>query len=116
MIVVSDTSPLCNLALINHLWILKEIYQTIIIPPMVADEIAAASNALISDLLQNQWIQIQPLSDIAIALQLQKERGLDAGEAHAIALAIELQSTDLLIDERLGRREARRLGVPIVGL
>jgi hypothetical protein len=32
MIVVSDTSPLCNLALIDHLWLLEAIYQTVIIP------------------------------------------------------------------------------------
>lgn len=32
-----------------------------------------------------------------------KERGLNVGEAHAIALAFELQADDLFIDERLGR-------------
>jgi predicted nucleic acid-binding protein len=41
---------------------------------------------------------------------------LDAGEANAIALALELQANDLLIDERLGRQEALRLGLSIIGI
>jgi len=31
-------------------------------------------------------------------------------------LALELQADDLLIDERLGRQEALRLGIPIIGI
>ncbi len=114
MIVVSDTSPLCNLALIDHLWLLKAIYQTVIIPELVADELAVATNPAIPNLLQLDWIQTQSLSDTAIATQLQQDRGLDAGEANAIAL--ELQADDLLIDERLGRREASQLGLSIIGI
>ena len=37
-------------------------------------------------------------------------------QANAIALALELQADDLLIDERLGRQEALRLGIPIIGI
>jgi uncharacterized protein len=43
MIVVSDTSPLCNLALVDNLWLLREIYGVVIIPNVVADELAAAT-------------------------------------------------------------------------
>ncbi len=43
-------------------------------------------------------------------------RGLDAGKANAIALALELQADDLLMDERLGRQEALRLGISIIGI
>lgn len=116
MIVVSDTSPLCNLALIDHLWLLKAIYQTAVIPELVADELAVATNPAIPNLLQLDWIQTQSLSDTAIANQLQRDRGLDAGEANAIALALELQADDLLMDERLGRRQALQLGLPIIGV
>jgi uncharacterized protein len=116
MIVVSDTSPLCNLALIDHLWLLKSIYQTVIIPTIVADELAAAKNPTIATIPQLDWIQSRSLTNRTIATQLQRDRGLDAGEANAIALALELQADDLLIDERLGRREARQLGLPIIGI
>ena len=52
MIVVSDTSALSNLALVDHLWLLEAIYQTVIIPDIVASELAAASNPTISAILQ----------------------------------------------------------------
>ena len=116
MIVVSDTSSLCNLAIVDHLWLLESIYQTVIIPDVVARELAAASNPLIPAILQSGWIQPQPLTNSELANQLQQERGLDAGEANAIALALELQADDLLIDERLGRQEALRLGLSIIGI
>ena len=116
MIVVSDTSALSNLALVNHLWLLEVIYQTVIIPEVVASELAAASNPIISATLKLDWIQTQTLTQSRLADQLQQDRGLDAGEASAIALAIELQADDLLIDERLGRQEAVRLGLSIIGI
>jgi len=116
MIVVSDTSPLCNFAIVDRLWLLEAIYQMVIIPEVVASELAAASNPTISAILQLGWIQTQPLTNAQLADRLQQERGLDAGEAHAIALALELQADDLLVDERLGRREAVRLGLSIVGI
>ena len=115
MIVVSDTSALSNLAQVDYLWLLEAIYQTVIIPDVVASELAAASNPTISAILQLDWIQTQFLTNSQLADQLQQERGLDAGEANAIALALELQADDLLIDERLGRQEAVRLGLSIIG-
>jgi predicted nucleic acid-binding protein len=116
VIVVSDTSALSNLALVDHLWLLEAIYQTVIIPDAVASELAVASNSTISTILKLGWIQTRSLSSSQLADQLQQERGLDAGEANAIALALELQADDLLIDERLGRQEAVRLGLSIIGI
>lgn len=101
MIVVSDTSALSNLAVVDHIWVLQAIDQTVMIPDVVASELAAASNPTISTILQLSWIQTQSLTNARLAEQLQQERGLDAGEANAIALALELQADDLLIDERL---------------
>jgi predicted nucleic acid-binding protein len=40
---------------------------------------------------------------------------LDNGEAEAIALATELQPEVVLLDDKLARRMARRLGVPVTG-
>jgi uncharacterized protein len=40
---------------------------------------------------------------------------LDRGETEVIALAQELDADLVVIDERLGRRHARRLGLPLTG-
>lgn len=72
MIVVSDTFALCNLALVDRLWLLEAIYQTIIIPEVVANELAAASNLTISSILQLSWIQTQFLTNSQLANQLQR--------------------------------------------
>ncbi|RMH74859.1 MAG: DUF3368 domain-containing protein [Cyanobacteria bacterium J007] len=116
MIVVSDTSSLCNLALINHLSLLPQLYQIVIIPPVVADELAVAPDSRITHILSQQWIQIQSLNDSSLAEQLQRTQGLDLGESYAIGLAVKLKADSLLIDERLGRREAKKLGIPIIGI
>lgn len=56
------------------------------------------------------------MSDQSQVTILERERRLDPGEANAIVLAIELQATQLLIDERLGRTEAKRQGLRITGI
>ena len=48
--------------------------------------------------------------------ELINEADLDEGEAEAIVLAIEFKAERLLIDERLGRREAKKRGVAVVGV
>ncbi len=60
-----------------------------------------------------EWItpQVCPRPDLATALQTE----LDAGEAEAIAMAVDAE-TPLLIDERNGRRAATRLDVSRLGL
>jgi hypothetical protein len=76
MIIVSDTSALSNLALVDHLWLLEAIYQTVIIPEAVANELAAASNPNISAILQLSWIQIQFLTNSQLAnLTLPRKSG-----------------------------------------
>ncbi|MDX2212165.1 MAG: DUF3368 domain-containing protein [Oculatellaceae cyanobacterium bins.114] len=117
MIVVSDTSPLCNLAIANHLWLLQAIYGNVVIPEVVASELANAQDLPdVQSILTLDWIQISSLTNVDLATQLERDRNLDPGEAAAIALAVELQADDLLIDERLGRQEALSLGLSVIGI
>ncbi len=116
MIIISDTSPLCNLQLVDCLWLLREIYGVVIIPNAVSEELTAASNRDIQNICNLEWIETRIVGLTDVADKLKRERGLDPGEADAIALAIELGADDLLIDERLGRREALQLGLPVIGV
>ena len=58
MIVVSDISPICYLLLINQIDILKALYNSIIIPQTVADELRASE----SPLVVKCWIVNSPLA------------------------------------------------------
>lgn len=118
MIVVSDTSVLSNLAVIGKICLLKKIYHDVIIPEAVADELANAGDDTpeIKAVLSLNWIQVRQASDLQTITTLQTEQLLDRGEACAISLALQLKADELLIDERLGRREATRLDLPKVGI
>jgi predicted nucleic acid-binding protein len=61
VIVVSDTSALSNLVLVEHLWLLEAIYRTVIIPEVVASELIAASNSTISGIpkLSSDYLECQ---------------------------------------------------------
>jgi predicted nucleic acid-binding protein len=118
VIIVSDTSALTNLAAIDHLQLLHQLYGQVLIPEAVYRELTAivppVSGAVEVDM--NSWLQVKTVSDRGVVERLHNESRLDPGESEAIALALELDADLLLIDERRGRAEANRLGVRITGL
>jgi hypothetical protein len=118
MIIISDTSPLSSLALVGYLSILKDIYTNVVIPQAVANELAnlTEEDIRIKAIVSLNWIQVQQAANLELVACLRNEYNLDIGEAEAIALALELKADELLIDERLGRRETVRLGLSITGI
>ncbi|KHG39975.1 MAG: DUF3368 domain-containing protein [Nostocales cyanobacterium LacPavin_0920_SED1_MAG_38_18] len=118
MIIISGTSPLSNLAIVGYLSLLQQIYNKVIIPQGVAEELRNASDEenLIAGVLSLDWIEVIPAKNLELISILRNNHNLDRGEAEAIALALELNADELLIDERLGRREATRLGLHITGV
>jgi predicted nucleic acid-binding protein len=56
MIVISDTSPICYLLLINQIDILRTLYHQVIIPQAVADELMASE----SPSIVQQWMVNPP--------------------------------------------------------
>lgn len=106
-----------GLAILDQLSLLQTIYGKVIIPTAVANELTAEGNEdkRIPAVLDLEWVERQAVQDAALVVTFQNEHNLDQGEAEAIVLAYELQ-VELLIDERLGRREATRLGLSITGL
>ncbi len=116
MIVVSNTSPIINLAAIGQLELLHSLYDTITIPQAVYYEVAVRGNgqAGASEIQASHWIERSQVRDVALVEHLKQQ--LDAGEAEAIALAIELRADLLLLDERRGRMIAKELGLAMTGL
>lgn len=114
-IVISDTSPLNYLILIDHADILPTLYTEVLIPESVAEELGhvAAPEAVRRWVAKPpSWLRIRPaLSDPAPVL-LQE---LDRGERDAILLAVHLRADLLLMDERDGVEAARSLGLTTTG-
>lgn len=115
MIVVSDTSPITNLAAIGQLDLLPDLYQKVIIPSAVYRELTAAEGRYPGAIVQSlDWIEVCDVSNSLLVTALRIE--LDEGEAEAIALAQERAADLLLLDERRGRLAAGRFGLRVVGL
>ena len=114
-LVVSNASPLINLARIQRFDLLKQFYGNVTIPAAVYDEVVIQGQERDGsrDVRSAAWIlKATPADDLAVsALAAQ----LDRGEASAIILARELDAELLLIDEIRGRRVAEKLGVKITG-
>lgn len=118
MIVVSDTSPLSGLAIVGYLGVLEQLYGQVLIPSGVMQELqrGGEDDPRITDVLGLDWIEIRQPTNPQLVKVLQTEHHLDRGESEAIALALDVNAEELLIDERLGRRKAIDLGVSITGL
>lgn len=112
-LVVSNTTPIITLALVGQLTLLQQLYGTVLIPAAVESEILAGGSRYGAlELSQASYIRTVPLKDPARAALL---NDLDPGEAEAIALALEQNADLLIMDERLGRRHAARLGLTLTG-
>jgi len=107
MIVIADSTPLNYLILIHQVDLLPRLFDRILIPPAVFEELQHQETP---DVVRRwiagppSWLQVQALSSVP-----DPTLGfLDAGEREAIALAEELQADQLLLDDADARREAAR--------
>ncbi|MGA2705882.1 MAG: DUF3368 domain-containing protein [Isosphaeraceae bacterium] len=112
MIVVSDTSPLNYLVLIEEVEVLPAIFGRVVVPPAVIDELQGprAPDAVKTWIAAPpSWLEIRSPESSGTNLALGR------GEREAICLASELSAL-CLIDDRKARREAERMGVRVTGL
>jgi len=115
-VVVSDTSPIRYLVLIGEADLLRKLYTQILIPQAVWTELQQPETPEpVRNWVRNspEWVEVAPEVTAPIANSI--SLALDAGERAAIALALHLRADLLLIDERAGVSEARRLGLTVTG-
>ena len=110
MIVVSDTSPVLNLAAVGRLDLLRQLYEELVIPPAVATELRRNG----ADHRSAKWLVLKEPTNRKLVDQLALR--LDPGEAEAIAVALELRADRVLIDERRARGVAFELNLRPLGL
>ena len=121
MPVVSNTSPISNLAIIGHLDLIREQLGSIIIPPGVRSELQrhpdGAARTAIEKAITDGWLCVKP---IAGKVPGELAENLDLGEAEALTLtltlAIELKASLVLLDESSARQHAGSLGLSFTGV
>lgn len=115
MIVVADSGPLHYLILLEQAELLQRFYDQVIVPEAVLRELTAGKAPHpVRDWLAKppSWFHVQSVSSADLALVTAE---LDPGEREAITLAQLLGADLLLIDEALGRAEARRRSLRVTG-
>jgi hypothetical protein len=117
-LVISDSSTLIHLAVIDRLDLLQAFFQQVTVPPAVWREVVEqgggrAGAAEVVEAHQAGWIKFAEPTDAAL-LRLLK-RDLDEGEAEAIALSLERTAALLLVDESDAREVADLYDLPKTG-
>lgn len=111
---VSDTSPLNYLILVGAAEVLGELFEVVLIPDAVRDELQAAE----SPEAVRAWLAAPPAWLRILPAPPSRENelvGLHEGERAAILLAEAQHIPLVLLDERAGRATAERCGLRVTG-
>jgi len=116
MVIISDTSPLSNLLIIDKLDILHQVVGNIVIPQSVFNEVVALDDFNINtESFKNAaWIVSQNPDNEEFVNHLLNE--LDRGEAEAIALALQLNADYIIMDEKICRSVVQKYNIETIGL
>ena len=110
MIAVCDASPLIAFSSVDKLYILQQLFDSVIIPFAVRDEVFSSAK---SQIPLPDFIVVKPLVSETSARFL--NMNLHAGESEAIALALELGVERIILDDKQAREVADRLGLKVIG-
>ena len=115
--IVSNTGPLISLEKLNQGYdFIRCLYEKLIIPPAVLDEVAEGHFVDPQDYLHYyniiDLIEIRSVSQTPVISEAER---LHDGETQAIQLVLELQ-LPLLIEETVGRRVAQSMGIHVSGI
>jgi len=113
MTVVSDTSPINYLVLIELQDLLPALFEYVLIPGAVRRELQSpeAPQEIRTWLASRpNWLEFREVTSTPAHL-----RQLDDGEREAIALAQTTGTTLILLDEKKGRQAARDCGLAVAG-
>lgn len=100
---VTNSTCLIGLERIGRLDLLPQVFSTVFAPPAVVAEVRSPLS----------WLRVQAVQN-AVAVTTLKTQ-MDAGEAEAIALAMELGDVLLILDDKKARRVAQQLNLKVIG-
>lgn len=112
--VIVNTSPLQYLHQLGHVFLLSRLFGRITVPEAVVNEIMAghALGVSLPDLDRLDWIDLRnPASPAGVLLGWD----LGAGESATLSLALERRGATVILDDKLARKAALALNVPLLG-
>ncbi len=111
---VVNASPLILLARAGHIELLKLAADLVIVPKPVADEICGgvAADAAVTALQSLDWLQTEDPGTVSPAVA---RWNLGPGESSVLTWALAHPGAEAIIDDLMGRRCAKVLGVPVRG-
>ena len=113
MMIVADSSPLISLAILNKLDLLLEVFDDVLIPNAVFEEISSWNKPFSKELKEFSKQRFKQVQNTIAVSVISKD--LDLGESEAIVLALENNISNILIDEYKGRRIAKLNGLHPIG-
>lgn len=113
-LVVSNTSPLLYLHQIGQLDLLRQLYDRVVVPDAVAEELKAGAALGIDapSLPQHPWLEVTSPPEQSLPGALEE---LGPGEAEVIAFGLANSGALLLLDDRLARRTAAFFRLSVTG-
>ncbi|RUR72721.1 DUF3368 domain-containing protein [Chlorogloeopsis fritschii PCC 9212] len=115
MIIVSDTTPISELAKVEHLDLLPKLFGKVMIPQGVFNELQIGQHPAAKFVQNLSWLEVVTVGNQQVVEELQKSFNLHLGESEAIALAEEIGASQLLIDEKAARKVAMTRKLPLIG-
>ncbi len=112
-VVIADAGPLIAFARLRRLELLPRVFDTVLVTAAVLEECAGRhdfpESVLIREAVDNKVLELCAAPDYSVFAQ-----DVDAGEASAIASALE-RKCGVLMDDKAGRRMATNIGIPVIG-
>jgi predicted nucleic acid-binding protein len=117
VIAVSDASPLIALSRIGCLELLPEIWQRLLVPTEVYEEvvISGADRPGAAEVANARWIESKSVQDRTLLASEIEKSNLGSGEVAVVWLARELNIDVVFIDERRARHYAQQSGLISIG-
>ena len=110
MLVVANTTPIISLSSVNKLFILKELFGEVIISQAVYNELKAKQRYGYDE-IETDFIKVEAITGTIYRDFLLNQ--LDLGEAETIILAKEKNADIVIIDENIGYKIAKNVGLEV---
>lgn len=115
---VLDSSVIIALSVLSHLNKLKHLFKETSVPRAVYEEVCIRGRGLIGDAELSEAVKkgVMEVKDVENRTLVNALIDpLAPGEAETIALTVEENTEFIVIDDRLGRKRAKNLGLNVIG-